>query len=250
MPALRPDRRRVALTVEALEDRCLLSAETTVPALTAGNIIPILENVYLASLPKGNPSIVFLGDSITWNFAHSSGASVWSAFWTPVGASEYGVSGQTTQTLLFQLSLGQLLGIHPSVVVLTIGINNLAGGDSPQATAAGVIADVQAIYAYQPAAQVIFQGLPPGADNPADPFRLVVEQTNNFVSQTLAADPRATFVDIAPAFERPDGTISNFALVAGIHPTTLGYLELTEVLAVPIAEAFVMSQFRVLARFE
>jgi lysophospholipase L1-like esterase len=192
----------------------------------------------MTTLPGRNPSIVFLGDSIAWGFASGAGAPLWSAFWAPVGAADYGVLGQTTQSLLYQLDLGQLVGTHPAVAVLIIGTNNLLEGDSPQDTAAGIVADVDAIHQYVPAAQVIVLGLPPGAPNPTDPYRLAAGQTDALVSQMLAGDSHATFVDIAPGFEQPDGSINNFTLFFGIHPTTLGYLILTEDLAAPIVEAY------------
>ncbi|HEY7153609.1 MAG TPA: GDSL-type esterase/lipase family protein [Gemmataceae bacterium] len=92
----------------------------------------------MASQPKGEANIVFLGDSIAWNYQYSTGAPVRSAFVSGGGAADYGVNGQTTQSLLYQLSLGQLVGLSPSVVVLTIGTDNLSQGDTPQATAAGI----------------------------------------------------------------------------------------------------------------
>jgi beta-glucosidase len=230
--------------LEVLEDRCLLSAGTTVPSLTGTNPLIGLADVYMATQPKDNPSIVFLGDSITWGFAYGPGASVWSSFWAPAGAADYGVIGQTTQTLLYQLSLGQLVGIHPSVVVLTIGTNNLEEGDSPQATAAGIFANVHAIEAYLPQTQVLVLGVPPGGASPTDAYRNEASQTNALVIPMLASDPHATFVNIAPALEQPDGAISNVTLADYIHPTILGYLDLTEALAAPLVEAYLMSQTR------
>jgi beta-glucosidase len=236
--------RWVVPSLEVLEDRCLLSAVTTVPSITTANALTGLANVYMATQPKENPSIVFLGDSVTLGFAYSSGALVWSAFWAPAGAANYAIPAQTTQTLLYQLSLGQLVGIHPSVVVLTIGTNNLWEGDSPQDTAAGIVADVHAIEAYLPDAQVLVLGVPPGGASPAEAYRLEVSQTNALVIQMLAGDPHATFFNIAPALEEPDGTISHYTLSDYIHPTILGYLDLTEALAAPVVEAYLMSQMR------
>ncbi|HZV07225.1 MAG TPA: GDSL-type esterase/lipase family protein [Gemmataceae bacterium] len=236
--------RWIVPSLEVLEDRCLLSAATTVPALTPADALTGLADFFLATLPKDNPSIVFLGDSLTWSFAYNWGASVWSALWAPAGAADYGIIGQSTRTLLYQLSLGQLVGIHPSVVVLTIGTNNLAEGDSPQATAAGIVADVHAIEAYLPAAQIVVLGVPPGGASPADPYRLQVSQTNSLVIQMLAGDSHAMFVNIAPALEQADGTISSSILADYIHPTLLGYFDLTEALAAPVVEAYLLSQSR------
>lgn len=201
----------------------------------------------MAAQPKGNPSVVFLGDSIAWSFAYHSGAAVWSQLLAPLGFADYGISGQTTQSLLYQLTLGQLVGINPSVVVLNIGTNNLEEGDSPQATAAGIVADVNAIHAYLPLAQVVVLGVPPGGATPTDPYRLEVDQTDALVTQLLAGDPRVSLVNIAPALEQPDGTISNLTLSDYIHPTMQGYVDLAVALLAPIAEASMVGQVRMQA---
>jgi lysophospholipase L1-like esterase len=187
---------------------------------------------------------VFLGDSITAGYAYGTGAPVWSTFIAPLGAADYGVGDQTTQSLLYQISLGQLVGINPSVVVLNVGTNNLWEGDTPQATAAGVLADVSAIHRYLPAAQVLVLGVPPGGPRPNDPYRQQANQTDALVSQMLAGDPRATFVNIAPGLEQPDGTISNLFLFDSIHPTDLGYLGMTVVLLGPLDQALLQGGFR------
>jgi hypothetical protein len=157
---------------------------------------------------------------------------------------DYGVGSQTTQTLLYQLSLGQLVGINPSVVVLIIGTNNLVEGDSPSATAAGIVADVNAIHHYLPQAEVFVLGVPPLGFRPNDSYRQLATQTDALVISMLADDPRATFVNIAPGLEQPDGTISNFVLFDGIHPTELGYLGMTAFLLGPLDEAWLEGTFR------
>lgn len=217
-------------SLEALEDRCLLSAATTVPAESSSFPLTGPGDMLMALLPKGNPSIAFLGDSITWGYAFGEGAPVWSATMAPLGAANYGVNGQTTQTLLYQLYLGQLVGIEPAVVVLTIGTNNLEEGDTPQATAAGVLADVNLIHQYQPQALVLVLSIPPGGANPTNPYRTEVNQTNALISQMVAGDPRARYLDIDPVFVQPDGTISNAVMADYLHPTALGYWNLTNAL--------------------
>ncbi|HWG46225.1 MAG TPA: GDSL-type esterase/lipase family protein [Gemmataceae bacterium] len=224
-------------SLEALEDRCLLSATTTVPALA--DIPPTvgLLNVLMTAQPKGNPSVIFLGDSINGDFAYGPGAAVWEAFLAPVGAADYAITGQTTQTLLYQFSRGQLNGIGPAVVVLDIGANNLLSGDTPQATAAGILADVTVIHQYLPQAQVLVLGVLPGGANADDPYRIAGAQTDTLVSQMLAGDAHATFVDTSALFLQADGTISNSMLYDYIHPTTLGYFELTLALLPDIQQA-------------
>jgi lysophospholipase L1-like esterase len=227
----------ISLELEALEERCVLSADTTVAAVNPLDPALGAADVIMASLPKSDPSVVFLGDSITWGFAYGSGAPIWSAMMAPLGAVDYGIPGQTTQSLLYQLSQDQLSGIQPSMVVLTIGTNNLLEGDSPQATAAGILADVQAIHSFLPQTQILVLGTPPGASSAFDPYRIEVNRTDALVSLGLAGDPKATFLSIAPALEQPDGSITPAVLSDCIHPTEQGYLALMAALLARLPQA-------------
>lgn len=225
----------------------MLSADPTVPAPLDPNSIVEWWDATMVAQPKSNPSVVFVGDSITWGYEYGTGAPVWSAYLNPLSAADYGVPSQTTETLLFQLSLGQLTGMSPSVVVLMIGTNNLIQDhDTPQQTTAGILADINAIHLYQPQAQVLVLGVPPGEASPNDPYRAAVSQTDALVSQEVAGDPRATFVNIAPAFVQSDGSIPDSILFDGIHPTEQGYLNMTNVLLAPMVDAAMASANRIL----
>jgi lysophospholipase L1-like esterase len=213
--------------LETLEDRLVLSETTSIPAFADIPSIIAIPDVLMASLPKGNPSVIFLGDSIGYGFAYGTGSAVWSAFFAPLGAADFAVSGQTTESLLYQLSLGQLAGIQPSVVVLDIGANNLLHGDSPQDTAAGVLANVNTIHQDLPLARVLVLAILPGKPSPTDPFRSEGTQTNALLAQSLASDPFVSFVDLGSLFLQADGTISTAMMYDYLHPTALGYLEMT-----------------------
>jgi beta-glucosidase len=227
--------------LEPLEDRCLPTSVTpTVPTLA--DLPPLLAaaDILSASLPKGYPSVVFVGDSISWEYVYGTGAAVWNAYMAPLGMANYGIFGQTTQSVLYQLSLGQLSGINPAVVVLDIGANDLLHGASPQDTAAGVLEDVAMIHEELPQTQIIVLGVLPGMQSPNDPYRQEGTQTNQLVSQMLAGDPKATFLDLGSVFLQPDGTISTDMMFDYLHPTTLGYLDFTNAL-LPVIEQIALS---------
>jgi beta-glucosidase len=228
--------RSLFLGVEALEERQLPSA-TTVPTISGASLITQVSDVLLATLPRDNGSLIFLGDSITFGYANGTGQPIWSSVFDSLGAVDLGAVGQTTQSLLYQLTLGQLAGYSPSVVVLMIGTNNLREGDSPWATANGVLVDVLTIHRYAPLAQVLVLGVPPGGSSLHDPYRAEVQQTNALIQQKSAGDARAMFLNPAAAFENPDGSISTQVLFDYIHPTLLGYARLTDLLAPGLAEA-------------
>jgi lysophospholipase L1-like esterase len=228
--SIRDAGRRRPLTVEALEDRCLPSVNPVDVAVPLGDVL-------MALMPKTNPSVVFLGDSITYNYAYGGGAGAWNAYMAPLGAANYGVGGQTTQSLLYQLGLGQLVGTHPSLVVLMIGTNDLVEGTPPLMVAAGIVADVNAIHFYLPDTKVLVLGTPPGAANPGDPFRVAVNQTDAILGTLLAGDPHAIYLNVAPAFESADGTIPPRVMSDGFHPTDLGFLYLTSLIYPTVHQA-------------
>ena len=224
-------------TVEALEERCLPSDPSIVPPLSEIPPLIAVMDIGFASQTKGNPTVAFVGDSISWQFAYGSGVSVWATYMAPLGMANYGVPGQTTESLLFQLTQGQLIGINPAVIVLDIGGNNLLQGDSPAATAAGVITDVSLIQLFQPQAQILLLGVLPGMQYPNNPYRSEGAQTNQLVSQMLSSDPHAAFLDFGSIFLQPDGTISTSMMFDYIHPTAQGYTDLTNAL-LPVIEHY------------
>lgn len=198
----------------------------------------VLYEQLMLSLPRANPSVVFLGDSFSFNFAYGAGASIWSALAGPLDAVNYGVAGQTTQNLLYQLAQGQLSGQHPWVIVLDIGGNNLLQDETPQQTAAGIVTCVNAIHQSQPQAKILLLAVPPGGPSSDDPYRIAGKQTDALVEQMLAGDPQTGFINLAPVFEQADGTISTSLLFDYVHPTPLGYLDLTLALLPPLVNAW------------
>lgn len=228
--------------VEALEERCLPADPSIIPPLSQIPPLIAVMDVAFAEQTKGSPTVVFVGDSISWQFAYGSGTAVWAANMAPLGMANYGVPGQTTESLLFQLTQGQLSGVTPAVVVLDIGGNNLLQGDSPLATAAGVLTNVVLIHQFEPQAHVLVLAVLPGEQSPSNPYRHEGAQTNQLVSQMLTGDPHATFLDFGSIFLQPDGTISTSMMFDYIHPTAQGYADLTNAL-LPVIEQYMFPSF-------
>lgn len=225
-----------ALRLEVLEDRCLPSSiTTTIPPVSAIEPLVAIPDIVSAFQPKGSPTVLFVGDSISWEYANGTGSSVWNAYMAPLGMANIGIVGQTTQSLLYQFSLGVLTGINPTTVVLDIGANNLLQGNSPQDTAAGVLTDVATIHMYLPQAHIIVLGVLPGKEFPTDPYRQEGAETNQLTSQMLAGNSQITYVDLGGIFLQPDGTISNSMMFDYLHPTQQGYQVVTNAL-LPIIE--------------
>jgi len=105
--------------------------------------------------------VVFYGDSITqgWN-----GNSVWQKHYAPLHAVKYGIGGDRTQHLVWRMENGEIDGLHPKVVVLKIGTNNM--GDTDENIAHGIKQILDILKMKLPNTKVLLLGiLPRGDDN-------------------------------------------------------------------------------------
>ncbi len=85
---------------------------------------------------KGKPcDLIFIGDSITEGWA-GRGRKVWDTHYAPLGALNFGISGDRTQNVIWRLDNMDISNLHPKVAVILIGTNN--GSDTPADIAKGV----------------------------------------------------------------------------------------------------------------
>src|SRR5919199_5547543 len=76
---------------------------------------------------KGDVDVLFLGDSITHDW-EGRGKEAWKERFEPLKAANFGIGGDRTQHVLWRITKGkELEGIHPKVVTLMIGTNNMGG---------------------------------------------------------------------------------------------------------------------------
>jgi lysophospholipase L1-like esterase len=222
------------LQVELLEER-LAPTSTTNPAVVpmpgVGRWLARQEG--LAATPKGNPAVVFLGDSILARFAHGPGARVWRDTIAPYRAADFAIGGSETENVLWEIDQGQLDGIAPSVIVLMIGTNNLSHGQSAEDTAAGVAACVADIQAKQPSASILLLGILPRGPRPDAPLRPLIGQTNGLLAN-LDNGGNVNYLDLGSLFVGPDGRIPPAQMPDGVHPSTSGYWLLAAALQEPL----------------
>jgi lysophospholipase L1-like esterase len=216
------------LAVEGLEERLLLSrnnpAIIPAPSTNSGWVQHVDQ---LLAVPKGQPAVVFLGDSILDSYAGGAGASVWNTQMAPLNAINLAIGGSLTQNVLWEVDQGMLNGLNPKVVVLMIGINNLVWlNESPFQAAEGIQACVTVIHAELPLAQVFLLGLLPAGQSPYDPLRVKIAQTNQLLA-SHSARSGVRYADIGGWFVEADHSISSAVLGDYIHPTTWGYQLLT-----------------------
>jgi lysophospholipase L1-like esterase len=183
---------------------------------------------FVARAKQGGIDLLFLGDSITagwqWN---GWGLNVWNKYYASRHAADFGIGYNRTQNVLWQIDHGELEGIHPKVVVLLIGTNNIGNEDNgkPRNTlpeiVGGVTAIVNDVRVKLPQSEVLLIGVFPRGHKD-DPIRAQVKEINSQIAK-LDDGKMVRFLDINPKLIAPDGTISANFRPDLLHPKEQGY---------------------------
>lgn len=169
----------------------------------------------------GRADVAFLGDSITQGW-ENTGEDVWDTEIAPFKCANFGFGGDRTDHVLWRLENGELIGMHPKLVVLMIGTNNIGQGENAQDTADGVRAVVKYLTDNLPRSKVLLLGIFPRADKPDDPLRVGVNQATQLF-KTSADGRRVQFLDIGDYYLQPDGSLLANTFPDQLHPDDDGY---------------------------
>lgn len=164
--------------------------------------------------------LIFDGDSITAGWK-GGGGGVWGHHYTKLNAFDFGNSGDTTNGVLWQVQNGQVDGLHPKLIVLLIGTNNL-GHSNPEQLAGGIKAVVEEYKKHCPDAAILLQGIFPRSEKPTDPIRDKIKSINKIISG-YADGKKVIFLDFGDKFLEPDGTLSKEIMPDFLHPSPKGY---------------------------
>ena len=99
-----------------------------------------------------------------------------------------GISGDCTQQLLWRLRYGHYGKCRPENVILTIGINNVTRGDTPQDIVDGIKACVSEARLQFPDARIILFGLLPAGKEIDSPNRIVCNRIHELLSRSQMAE--------------------------------------------------------------
>ncbi len=173
--------------------------------------------------------VVFLGDSITQGLtghrdrvSHPDGRRVFDQFCGTRKALSLGLSGARTEHILWELDHGLLDGLHPEVIVLLIGVNNLVTAHHTGAEiAGGTAAIVWRLRALRPRARIVLLGCFPSGKAPDDPRRAEIAALHRGI-RPLADGRRVLYRDLRPRFLTPDGHLNHGVRGDAIHLNTAG----------------------------
>jgi len=176
---------------------------------------------------KRDSELAFLGDSIVEGWDNS----VWNEFYSRYRPVRLGLGGDKTQQVLYRIEKGELDGLGSKVVVLLIGTNNFGLGEAtPESTARGVTAVLNAVKAKLPAARLLLLGILPRDERPDGELRRKVRDTNMLI-QKLDDGERVRYLDVGASFLDPDGKIPSELMADFLHPTPKGYRVFSTALA-------------------
>ena len=179
---------------------------------------------------KGGIDVYFLGDSITrrWgasdprygDFLHN-----WTTNFFGWNAANFGWGGDGIENILWRLENGELDGVHPKIIVLLAGINNVGkeSGEAGKAEqiASGVKSLVETCRQKAPNATIIVTALFPRNDNLA--VIPVIRLINRKIAE-LADGKKTRFLDINSKLADEDGRFfEGMVNTDKLHPTLKTY---------------------------
>lgn len=177
---------------------------------------------------RGPVDVVLLGDSITQSWGGqgrnvwSPGQEAWRKAFGDLRVANAGISGDRTEHLLWRIGHGRLHQAKPTVVILTIGTNNLPFNSAAE-TAEGIEAVVDALLVRLPASRILLMGILPRGATPDDPLRRKARQVNERI-QALGTWPRVVYRDPDEGLLLEDGTLNaKYFAQDNLHLTAEGY---------------------------
>lgn len=177
-------------------------------------------DAFVARARQGGIDVLFLGDSITENFA-TRGQDVWNREIAPLGTvADFGIGGDRTQFVLWRAQHGELAGSGARVVVVMVGTNNLATA-TPENIVRGVAAIVDTVRTALPGATVVLNAvLPRGGHD--DPLRAKLADVNARLAG-LADGTRVRWLDASAGFLDANGDVRPELMPDKLHPSAAGY---------------------------
>ncbi len=213
------------------------------PPRTNSAVVPYLapgfrnkHNANVERAKQDDINVLFMGDSITDFWSRSStnmgGKVVFDKYYGDMKVANFGISGDTTQGVLYRLRDGEGQGFKPRAIMLMIGTNNTSR-NSPPEIAEGIGAVVLEMRKDFPDAKILLLGVFPRS-TPDSPLRPAIAEINQRIAK-LHDGKHVFYLDIGSKFLDAEGRIPRDVMNDGLHPTTKGYEIWAEAVKEPLA---------------
>ncbi|MHB9056990.1 MAG: GDSL-type esterase/lipase family protein [Paludibacteraceae bacterium] len=184
--------------------------------------------LFKSKLKQPHNDLLFIGDSITdlWTYPsdhkYPGGLDTWNKKYKDI-ATNFGITGDKTQTVLWRLTEGKSLeNYYPKHIIILIGINNLLQNDTSEDTFAGIKAIVEYLRKIRPDAKIMLLGIFPCHEKPNTPIREKIIMTNKKI-RSLADYKHIYFADIGGTFLEKEGKITTVVMRDLLHLSPQGY---------------------------
>jgi len=186
----------------------------------------------LAKKTQGRIDLYFEGDSITRRWGASDYPQLlenWRQNFSGWNAADFGWGADRVENVLWRLENGELDGVHPKVIVLLAGTNNVGNRLPPEgidAAAANITRGLEAVVrlmqAKAPAAVIILTAIFPRNDNPA--VMPLIDRVNANLKK-LADGRNVRYLNINDKLADPSGRLYDGMMNDRdhLHPALKGY---------------------------
>ena len=184
----------------------------------------------LEKAKKGGIDIYFEGDSITRRWGATDYPQLlanWSKNFFGWNAANFGWGADTIQNILWRLNNGELDGVHPKIIVLLAGTNNVgravpAGGDEAQVAdiTRGFKSVIDVMHVKAPEATIIVTAIFPRNDN------IAVMPTIDRINANLSkmAGGKIRYLNVNDKLADKDGKLFDGMMNPDkLHPAIKGY---------------------------
>lgn len=217
------------LGVAALAAHTLGAASAKPPVPRADENSRIAHEQLVAKARRGGIDLYFLGDSITRRWGTSDAAyrdllENWNANFHGWNAGNFGWGGDRVEHIRWRIENGELDGVHPKVIVILAGTNNVGREPGDAATIAEV-ADglkrlVDACRNQAPRAKIVVTAIFPRNDHPA--VMPTIERINEKLAQ-LEDGATVFFLNVNRRLADSSGRLFPGMMVDQLHPSVRGY---------------------------
>ena len=228
-------------------------ADGSQPVARADENSRIAHTQLLQKARRGGIDVYFEGDSITRRWGTSDAAyreffDHWTRNFFGWNAANFGWGGDTVQNILWRVAEGELDGVHPKVIVLMAGTNNVGGMPREGVDAAlvqfvenGMKAVLDLMQRKAPDATLLVMGITPRTDSRGGASIMPTIDAINARYASLAdgaarSRGRVRYLNINAQLARDDGGPRDGVTVDGLHLSLAGYQVWADALKPILAE--------------